>query len=199
MSGKAIIIFAKKPEVGHVKTRLAKSIGETRALQVYEKLLWKTHSNLQSVPYDKLLYWDQIPQKLPEYLMEGYKFYEQVFADLGHRMSKAFEETFTYYNKVLIIGTDCPFITPDIVESAFEMLDENDFVLGPARDGGYYLLGKKYYEPNIFVNIKWSTSEVLSETIHKIQSLNKRFGMLPELYDIDSEPDLIYWENLKEY
>ena len=111
--------------------------------------------------------------------------------DLGTRIKNAFELAFHSNSKVVIIGSDCPSLSFEIVGEAFKALDRSPFVVGPAMDGGYYLIGMNSFEPSVFDNIDWSTDKVFDQTIEAIKKLNKSCYLLPELSDIDFEED---WE-----
>lgn len=108
---------------------------------------------------------------------------------LGEKMKNAFERIFKNHNKVVIIGSDCAQLTANIVTEAFEKLAIFPFVIGPAIDGGYYLLGMNRFSPEVFDNIEWSTSSVLSKTIEIVKHLDQPYHLLPELSDIDCEDD----------
>lgn len=111
-------------------------------------------------------------------------------------MTNAFQQICQTHRKVIIIGSDCATLTVEIVNQAFEKLETSSFVIGPALDGGYYLLGMSQFSPAVFENITWSTSEVLPKTIEIIESLGKKYFLLPELSDIDREEDWLKygWE-----
>jgi rSAM/selenodomain-associated transferase 1 len=104
-------------------------------------------------------------------------------------MKNAFQQICQTHQKVVIIGSDCPSLTKEIINEAFEKLKSFPFVIGPAKDGGYYLLGMNQHSPTIFDNISWSTSHVFPKTIEFIERLNKTYYLLPELSDIDNEED----------
>ena len=104
-------------------------------------------------------------------------------------MSHAFKKAFETHQKVVIIGSDCASLTKEIVEKAYKALNTNPFVIGPAIDGGYYLLGMNQYFPQVFENIEWSTPSVFPKTIEIIENLGKSYFLLPELSDIDTEED----------
>ncbi|MCB0641856.1 MAG: TIGR04282 family arsenosugar biosynthesis glycosyltransferase, partial [Phaeodactylibacter sp.] len=115
----------------------------------------------------------------------------QLPGDLGTRMNMAFAEVLQQHAKAVIIGSDCASLTPTIVRAAFEALDTHDFVIGPAEDGGYYLMGMNALSPWVFEDIAWSTETVLAQTLQKIVTHQKTYQLLPELSDIDYEED---WE-----
>jgi rSAM/selenodomain-associated transferase 1 len=109
--------------------------------------------------------------------------------DLGSRMSNAFLDVFEVDGKAIIVGSDCASLTPEIIKTALEKLDEYPFVVGPTFDGGYYLLGMNSYEPSVFEDIEWSTETVFPTTLLRMASLKKRCFFLPQLSDIDYEED----------
>ncbi len=114
--------------------------------------------------------------------------------DLGERMKNAFAEVLKTQQKAVIIGSDCAELNAEIINDAFAKLDSHDFVVGPAQDGGYYLLGMRTFQPSVFDNIEWSSDSVFAATISAIQTLNKSVALLPILNDLDNEAD---WENAK--
>jgi uncharacterized protein len=193
----AIIIFVRNPELGKVKTRLAKQVGEQEALDVYQELLQHTHDITYGLACDKFIYYtDSIPVND---LWENHLFEKKLQAGqhLGDRMMLAFMELFQLgYSKLLIIGSDCPELSPLIIDAAFDLLDLNDVVIGPSADGGYYLLGMKKLIPELFANKKWSTATVLSDSILDTVRLRKECSFLPELYDIDTAEDLYRYRQL---
>ncbi|MFX1340963.1 MAG: TIGR04282 family arsenosugar biosynthesis glycosyltransferase, partial [Promethearchaeota archaeon] len=109
----------------------------------------------------------------------------------GTRMHKAFEVALKNHDRAVIIGSDCEELTPEIIRDAFNKLSEVDVVLGPAKDGGYYLMGLKRNYPELFTNKKWSTSRVLADTLSDIKKLELSFYLLPVLSDIDDYEDFI--------
>lgn len=187
---RALIIFLKYPELGHCKTRLAKTIGDENALKIYKQLLSHCHQITKDLPVDKFLYFDKQTDKNLNW--EGdYKIAYQKQADLGSRMQDAFADVFQQdYFKAIIIGTDCIELKTEIINDAYRQLNHYDVVIGPAKDGGYYLLGLNNSTPELFKNIAWSTNTVLSDTIKTIQKLGLTYSFMPLLSDIDIEEDL---------
>lgn len=187
---RALIIFLKHPELGLCKTRLAKTIGDSNALKIYEKLLQHTHLITQNLPVQKYLYFNKENHKPVQW--EGdYHISYQNQGNLGDKMKVAFAEVFKKpHYPVIIIGTDCIELTSEIISNAFRQLNHYDVVIGPAKDGGYYLLGLKNPTPKIFDNIIWSTNTVLSETIKRVQKLDLTHCFMPVLSDVDVETDL---------
>lgn len=185
------MIFAKNPEIGKVKTRLAETIGEEKALMIYLKLLEHTHAVANSVFSDKAIFYSSRVQEFD--ILDYYKFpkFLQKGDSLGERMERAFGQAFAqHYEKVVIIGSDCYELTAEIIEDAFSALDNHNVVLGPAHDGGYYLLGMDRHYPHLFKDKAWSTSDVLLDTILDLKKLKLSYQMLPTLNDVDEEKDL---------
>ncbi|TAN13714.1 MAG: glycosyltransferase [Chitinophagaceae bacterium] len=194
----ALIIFVKNPIKGKVKTRLAKTIGDDKALEVYQLLLKQTRKITGELECDKFVFYDRFVPKRDIWDVPGYCKYVQQGDDLGERMEQAFETIFGLgYKKVVIIGSDCYELEPADIKIAFELLSERttsekgtSVVIGPANDGGYYLLGLLQILSEIFGGIQWSAPEVLKDTLHKLGELNKSYALLPELTDIDTASDL---------
>lgn len=191
----AIIVFQKNEELGNVKTRLAASIGDIAALEAYKKLIFFTHSILKGSPFKKVLFFSSfIPKDLSHY-QNDYSFELQSEGDLGVKMKDAFKRLFdSGYEKLLIVGTDCAELTSEIIEKAFVQLDHKELVIGPADDGGYYLLGMKKFVAGVFDDIPWSTDRVTELTKEYLNKNGLSFSLLPSLSDIDDEED---WERFK--
>jgi len=197
MSKNLVMIFTRNPELGKVKTRLAKTIGDKSALKIYTFLLNHTKDVTQNLDCDKTVYysvkvrqndiWDAaIYQKL---LQEG--------SDLGEKMFNAFKDSFFKgYKKVVIVGSDLLDLQEEHIKKAFIALDNNDVVIGPAQDGGYYLLGLNTLHSQIFKNKKWGTSTVLQDTLQDLKKINVH--LLKELNDIDVYDDIKNIEILKQ-
>ncbi len=185
-----LLIFIKNPRLGHVKTRLARTVGDEAALHIYQRLLEKTRLAALSAPLRRLLFYSEQINTEDAWDTSVFEKRVQTEGDLGARMQHAFEQAFELgAEKVAIIGSDCPELTPAILQSAFDLLDQHDFVLGPTPDGGYYLLGMKQMESAVFQDIAWSTEHVLSQTIAVIAAHQKTHVLLPVLSDIDTEAD----------
>lgn len=188
----AIIIFVRKPELGKVKTRLAASIGNEKALEVYNELLAHTKTITQNIAADKFVFYnneitnDDIWDNLIYHKML------QSEADLGFKMQEAFTSLFKKgYEKVLIIGSDCFQLQEDTIKEALHLLEQKAVVIGPANDGGYYLLGMKKLFPEFFSNKTWSTADVYKDTVADFEMLNLKWASLPTLIDVDTEEDLL--------
>lgn len=188
---RALVIFAKNKIKGAVKTRLAASVGKDIALRVYEKLLSHTAAITCDLPVNKMVFYSGFIDKQDEWNNGVYEKRLQVGQDLGERMENAFNEVINEgYEKVVIIGTDCYELTAATIMNAFAALHLNEVVIGPATDGGYYLLGMKKMQDYLFQNITWSTPAVLSETCKACKKHGTRYSLLNQLPDIDNEADL---------
>ncbi len=186
-----LIIFYRNPELGKVKNRLAVTVGVERALAIY--LLMAAHARNISlpIPVDKTVYYSEFIDSEDNWLNHDFHKRLQHGSDLGEKMKHAFEESFNSgYESVCIIGTDCLELTENIVMAAFETLKHNDTVIGPAVDGGYYLLGMNRSIPDLFNNKTWSTSSVCDDTIQDLKRLRYTYQLLPTLHDVDMESDL---------
>ena len=186
-----LLILIRNPQLGKVKTRLARTLGDVEALRIYNLLLDRTRRAAQDVAAERWLYYsDFIPEK-DEWLESDFQKKIQYPGDLGERMESAFREAFaTGAKKALIIGSDCPDLSGAILQQAFDALDHADFVIGPTPDGGYYLLGMKQLESSVFQEIEWSTETVRSKTLGKIHAAGFTCAELPVLSDVDTEEDL---------
>lgn len=197
MPKEKLIIFVKNEEAGKTKTRLAADIGDEHALKVYQKLLKWTFKQTRYLNTAKEVWYSRFIPEEDIWGKEDFKKEIQSGEDLGTRMSNAFRQSFRNeeFEKVVIIGSDCAELTTEIVQAAFRALDSDDFVIGPAEDGGYYLLGMRKFYPEVFEEIEWSTKSVYNETVKKIAELSATFTRLQVLNDVDTLKD---WERVKE-
>lgn len=195
MTDRALIIFIKNPILGRVKTRLAKDVGDPRALEIYQILLAHTYEITKHLDCDRFLFYDSYIDQDDSWENDLYKKRMQSSGDLGNRMKTAFAEVLAHHSHVIVIGSDCLDISRDLIEQAFDQLGEMDIVLGPSIDGGYYLLGMNELFTELFDDIAWSTEHVLSQTITKILAHDKHYALLQELNDIDTIED---WEGSKD-
>lgn len=190
MEKEALIIFVRKPELGKVKTRLAATIGAEAALLIYQKLLEHTHKVSAPLACDKYVFYvDEIEEQ--DLWRMGYHKHLQANTDLGGRMQAAFAFLFEKgYARICIIGSDCFELTAEIINDAFLLLQGNDVVIGPAKDGGYYLLGMKDGLKQVFEGVEWSTENVCKQTKAQIEQNGYSFTQLPLLTDVDTVDDV---------
>jgi hypothetical protein len=189
MDENLLLIFTRNPELGKVKTRLAKRVGAETALSIYTFLLHKTRDIVSKVASDKAIYYSVCIREKDLWNATVFQKHQQIGADLGIRMLHAFKNGFTAgYKKILIIGSDLYDLTPEIIEKAFTELSKNDVVIGPAEDGGYYLLGMKSLHSKIFKNKDWGTDTVRKKTLEDLK--DKKVLLLQELNDVDIFEDI---------
>lgn len=183
-----LIIFAKNPVIGRCKTRLAKGIGPENALAVYRILLQHTAQTTRNLKVDKEVFYTDFIDNEDNWDSTIFKKGLQSPGDLGQKMQTAFEAGFKKgYQKIVLIGTDLITLESSDIEKAFEALDSNTVVFGPAQDGGYYLIGLSQMKPELFKNIPWSTSKVLTKSLEKI---DHTYQLLQIKNDIDTVEDL---------
>jgi rSAM/selenodomain-associated transferase 1 len=170
---------------------LAATIGDEKALKIYKELLRHTQEITQKIPVRKLLFYADSINQNDSWKQEDYTKYLQPEGDLGRKMQFAFDTAFNSGAKrVLIIGSDCYELTSGIIEQAFSVLENYDAVIGPAADGGYYLLGFSRPNYSVFQNKNWSTETVFQDTIKDFRNANFSYLLLPVLNDVDEEKDL---------
>jgi uncharacterized protein len=186
-----LIIFYRNPELGKVKTRLAATLGDERALAIYLKLVAHTRSIASQVDCDRVVWYSNFVDSEDNWPNDLFYKDRQTGETLGDRMQLAFDRAFQKgYQRVCVIGTDCLELTSEILNRAFNKLATHDAVIGPALDGGYYLLGMKKLHSELFKNKVWSTNKVFENTVNDFEQLNLSFDLLPTLTDIDEERDL---------
>jgi len=189
MKTNALLIFTRNPELGKVKTRLAKIIGDEKALEVYCDLLFQTMTVTKPINCDKFVFYDTTIVEDDIWSNEFYYKKLQSNGDLGKRMQDAFESLFEMgYQNCIIIGSDLFDLKTSLVETAFSKLFDHDAVIGPAEDGGYYLLGLKMNNSLIFQNKDWGTNTVFAATISDLAF--QKVCVLDTLNDIDTFEDL---------
>lgn len=188
---KALIILTKNPELGKVKTRLAKTIGDEKALEVYKKLVLHTYKITANLNVDKFVFYSDNIET--DDIWDANLFVKalQQGSNLGDRMNAAFEHVFNLnYKSVCIIGSDCYELNADIIDAAFLQLEATNCVIGPTFDGGYYLLGLNNLQPELFKNIEWSTETVFDATVNICKKLHLSTSYLVKLNDVDVEKEV---------
>lgn len=195
-----LMIFVKNLIPGMVKTRLAADIGIDKALDVYMELVHHTNKITKKLDINKTVYYSEYVEVEDVWDTGGFELAAQKGNTLGEKMSIAFDEAFDSNNKVVLIGSDCYELRTKIIESAFVMLEDHDVVIGPAKDGGFYLVGMKEYFPQLFQDKVYSTDTVLKDLLETAEGLELSVYQLPTLSDIDVLADLkasgMDWENL---
>jgi rSAM/selenodomain-associated transferase 1 len=192
-------VFARLPEIGKVKTRLADDIGPQRALAVYEAMLCDLLGSIGASTAETEIefLWAPTPAANGAVLRCAFAQHAtamQTGESLGDRLSMAFSERFFFHRtqKIIAIGVDDPTLPRQLVDRAFDLLESVEWVVGPAADGGYYLIGCRAlsYEPEVFNGIAWGTPDVLAATLERIAATGRTVALLPERYDIDTASDL---------
>ncbi len=193
-----LAIFAKEPLPGRVKTRLARHVGNERAARVYARLLDHTRKVADALALaDRTVFYADAPPAVHPFGGGGYRIRQQVGGDLGARMHGAFAECCAAgYERVVLIGSDCRALTTDLLETAFRQLDTHDAVLGPAADGGYYLIGLRAPQPTLFADMPWSTAQVLPLTRARLLAAHLTYAELITLSDVDEPADLTPYPDL---
>jgi rSAM/selenodomain-associated transferase 1 len=189
MTKDLLIVFVKTPALGKVKTRLARTIGNEAALDVYLQLIEHTERVTSGLNMDKHIYFSQNISE--DYWLNVYKT-TQNGADLGERMLNAFEDGFNKaYDKIVLIGSDLPDLNQMLINEAFSLMDKKEVVLGPALDGGYYLIGMNKLIPQMFLDKPWSTPLLMEMTMKDLNMRGYSVSTLQTLNDIDTYEDLI--------
>ena len=191
LSKNLLLILTRNPELGKCKTRLAAKVGDQAALEIYNFLLDKTVSFTKDLKVEKWVYYSETIWMDDIWDNKVYKKKLQVGNDLGERMMNAFDDGFKAgFENIIIIGSDMFHLDQTDLEAAFSKLMDHDFVLGPAEDGGYYLLGMKSLKKELFQNKEWGTNTVLADTLSDIK--DEKFVFLDEKNDVD------YYEDIKD-
>ncbi len=199
MTDALVIVFVKNITLGTVKTRLAKTIGDFGACEVYSELVKITEKATANLEFDKRIYFSDA---VVDSLWPNHFKTVQQGEDLGERMRSAFKDGFdTGYKKIVLIGSDLPDINATHITNGIEALQSCDVVFGPAEDGGYYLVGMTKLKEAIFNNKPWSQSHLLHETLQELNKLKVSYSTLDSLNDIDTYEDLVasdfYKSNVK--
>ena len=183
-----LIIFIRNPELGKVKTRIAKTVGDEHAFTIYKALVEVTEKATSKIKVDKRIYFSDTI--VDEKWSNNYKAVQKG-ADLGERMSNAFHDGFNDgYAEIVLIGSDLPKITKNIINKGFGSLKQKEVVFGPAEDGGYYLVGMSKFHQCIFENKAWSTSNLLENTLKELKQKKIGVSLIETLNDIDTFEDL---------
>lgn len=186
-----LIIFVNNLLPGKVKTRLAKDIGNDQALNIYKYLIAHTIEVTKDIDAAKEVYFSEFVENKEEWVSNGFQVRLQKGNELGSKMKAAFEDSFKNgYKRVVLVGSDCLEINSQIIIEAFNKLKSTDTVIGPAEDGGFYLVGLSGLVKEIFEDKKWSTNSVLTDTVQTLTDKRVDYCLLKKLPDIDTVEDL---------
>lgn len=194
-----VMVFAKAPQPGQVKTRLIPMLGKAGAAILHKNLLWQTLATASASGCGPVQLWCAPSAEHPFFKLCARKFrltlHEQCAGDLGARMAHAFASTLTGAPGALLIGADSPSLRPEDLRRAADALQQGaDAVIGPALDGGYVLLGLRRHAPELFRDIEWGSSLVLRQTRANLLGLGWRWDELPERWDVDRPEDILRLE-----
>jgi hypothetical protein len=198
---RVLAIFAKQPLPGQVKTRLAKQIGEVAAARLYAKFVETILAVTESVADQRIIAYSPDTESARRWFeasvsTAGDTLWVQPAGDLGARLTACAEFALSEpEHSLVIIGTDSPTLSTETIAEAFRRLEHNDVVLGPARDGGYYLIGLRSACPRLFAGIDWGTDRVLVQTISRVEEQRLSLHLLPLFYDVDTLEDLKHLES----
>ena len=194
-----LVIFAKEPEKGRVKTRLLPNLSKSECVDLYKAFLKDVINMARRIKCDTkiIAYESSRPPSFLKYIGRGFKFYKQRGRDLGERMHNAFKFVDDKEScRTMIIGSDSPDLLPCFIETGFRKLNKSDVVLGPSQDGGYYAIGLKNVCRDVFKGVKWSSSQVLTATVKNAKKLEKKTALLRGWYDIDDMKSLMYLKSI---
>ncbi len=198
MSSARLIVFTRYPVPGQTKTRLIPTLGAEGAAKLQREMTEHTLQQVKELQEMQPLavevhFTGGTTAQMQEWLGRDWRYIPQVGGGLGEKLIAAFTEG----EETIVIGIDCPQLTSTLLQKGFEQLKNNNLVLGPALDGGYYLIGLRQLLPELFTGINWGTSVVLQQTVTIAQNHNLKIHLLPLLQDIDRPEDLSIWEQLQ--
>ena len=194
---RALIIFARAPRRGTVKTRLAALLGDDEALRIYRDLGSRAVAATAGGEWKQVVAFtpDDAEAEVRSWLGGSIRYVKQGTGDLGDRLARCIRNSFADdAERVVVIGTDCPELTSRDIDSGFAALDEVDVVLGPATDGGYYLIGVHGDHPSLFTDMAWSAPNTLDLTVQRAADAGLRVRLLSPRSDIDTVEDLRAWQ-----
>ena len=202
-----LILFVRAPQLGHVKTRLAAALGPHRALSIYRELGATVMAAARTAAARAAACRLRIAFTPPDgealvrnWLGADSELMRQGPGDLGARLAAATRDAFAAgAERVLVIGSDCPAVTAAVIDQAFDSLEHADVVIGPASDGGYYLIGLARPAPELFVGIPWSSPDTCRVTLAAADRAGLRVVLLEELFDVDTAADWQRWCALAEH
>jgi uncharacterized protein len=196
LPGDRVVVFARAPERGRVKTRLAATVGAAEALAIYRKLAEDVTRAVARGPWQLEIRCapDEAVDVVADWLGVSGRVVPQGSGSLGERMSRAMSDHFgAGPGRLVIIGTDCPEIDATVIREALTVLEDADVVFGPALDGGYYLVGSARHLPEIFCEVPWSAADTLAVSLDRARSANLTVRLLAPRRDIDTDADWRAW------
>ncbi|MBD2358173.1 TIGR04282 family arsenosugar biosynthesis glycosyltransferase [Tolypothrix sp. FACHB-123] len=197
-----LIVFTRYPEPGKTKTRMIPALGDVGAADLQKQMTEYTVSQVKELQKIaevscEVRFAGGNLQLMQDWLGLDLVYQSQGEGDLGDRLARSLSDAFqSGREQVIIIGTDCPGVNSQLLTKAFEQIRSFDLVIGPAIDGGYYLIGLRQLIPNLFANIDWGTPQVLQQTVNIAEKLNLSKIYLPALSDVDYPEDLPIWEQI---
>ena len=191
-----LIVMVKAPRAGTVKTRLARVLGDGPACEAYKELVGCLLNNLAALPGVELRFApDDALNEIKPWLVSDWSGLSQGGGDLGQRLARAVQQSFAQDPvRLVIVGSDCPWVGVEDIRAAWGHLADHDLVIGPARDGGYWLIGMNHPHTSLFEGIAWSSERVLQQTLDRARELGLRTHCLRTLSDVDEIDD---WEEFK--
>jgi len=199
---KVVCLFGKPPNPGKTKSRLAQTIGQERAAELSKAMLIDLSQMLNGIPAISKQFWyspESHPDQFTPFIPEGFEYYSQMGDSLGDRLKGAFQFQFEEKGarKVIIIGSDCITLCPEVLESVFLSLDQYEVVLQPAMDGGYTLVAQAMLVEELFEDIPWGTDQVMSLSRIRLKEAGIKFQEAPLTFDIDTREDLVRLKDSK--
>jgi len=193
-----LIVFAKRPLAGHAKTRLGEKIGLEESAGIYARFLYQSLFELVALERADIIIELSLASSADvpyfRFAFPEFQISSQSGGNLGQRFTKSFQKAFDQgATAVVVIGTDIPDLNRTILQSAFDALSENEVVIGPDLDGGYYLIGTRLRDATLFKNIDWSSERVFQQTERLILAQGLTMFYLPTLSDVDTDEDFRRW------
>ena len=191
-----LILYSRYPQAGNTKTRLIPHLGPVSAANLQRRMTEHMTGQMRSLSPTidlEIHFSGGRHAQMKDWLGNDFIYQPQTFGELGTKLHRSFINQFrTGKTRVVVIGSDCPQITTAHLKQAFQQLESHDLVLGPAADGGYYLIGLSQPQPNLFLDIPWGTEHVFEQTSAIATQLNLSTALLEQLHDIDRPEDLIH-------
>lgn len=189
-----VIVFAKKPMPGRVKTRLIPAITAVQAAELHQQLVYKTLLTASQYKHAALELWADRQTGDPFFIQAAQQYGAELNLqkgnNLGLKMANAFQRTLCDCQKVVLVGADCPALTEEMLQQAFQRLNKYPAVFTPTTDGGYALIGLRQFDLRLFQHIQWGTHRVMSQTRNQLRRMGWQWAELPMLWDIDRPEDL---------